>query len=299
MKKIHSLMAMGAIFLGSAVIPASGMADEAINATVTTDPALTALLPAKIREAGVIKAATDAQHAPCDFLEEDNKTFTGWEEDYRQALGKKIGVKIEPISIAFDGLIPGVQSGRYDMAMQCISDTVEREKIVDFVDVSLSSNGIYSLPGSGVTADPKTLCGKKSGNQSGTTYGQTVSNILSPYCVEQGLKPIEKMEFNSQDATILALLSGRVDFLVNDASSAKYIREASKKPLEIVIPDILPRWINGIVVQKGNDELANALLAGAKAILADGTYDAIMKKWDLQPIILREPGINLKTKAAE
>lgn len=298
MKKIgNSFIAMAA--LCAVALGGTARADEEITATVTTDPALHDLLPQKIRDAGVINLATDAHHAPCDFLMEDNKTFTGWEEDFRQALGKKLGITIKPTSIAFDGLIPGVQSGRYDAAMQCISDTPAREEQVDFVDVSISSNGIYALETSDVTEDPLSLCGLKSGNQTGTTYGQTVSNILSPYCVEQGKEPIAKNEFGSQDATILALLSGRVDFLVNDASSAKYIRANAKKPLKLVVPDILPRWVNGIVVQKGDTELAEALLAGTQAILEEGTYDKVMEKWDLQHIILREPGINLMSKQAD
>lgn len=280
------------------VLPLGGIAraDQAINQSVTADPALHAMLPQKIRDAGVINLATDAHHAPCDFFEEDNKTFTGWEEDFRQALAKKLGITIKPVSIAFDGLIPGVQSGRYDAAMQCISDTVAREEQVDFVDVSISTNGIYALESSGVADDPLSLCGLRSGSQTGTTYGQTVSNLLSPYCVEHGKEPIAKNDFGSQDATVLALLSGRVDFLVNDASSAKYIREHSQKPIKLLVPKILPQWVNGIVLKKGSDELAEALLAGTKAILADGTYDKIMQKWDLQPIILREPGINLTGK---
>lgn len=295
MKKLgNAILSIAA--LGMLAFSGAAHADDAINATVTTDAALHDMLPKKIKDAGFINLATDAHHPPCDFLMEDNKTFTGWEEDFRQALGKKLGIEIRPTSIAFDGLIPGVQSGRYDAAMQCISDTLVREKQVDFVDVSLSTNGIYALESSNVTADPLSLCGLKSGSQSGTTYGQTVENVLSPYCVKNGKPPIERMEFNSQDATILAMLSGRVDFLVNDASSAKYIREHAQKPLKLVVPDILEKWVNGIVLPKGSDELANALLAGTKALLADGTYDKVMEKYDLKAIILREPGINLTGK---
>lgn len=290
------LKALLPVALCAVVAAGPAFADDAINATVKADPALHAMLPQKVRDAGYITLATDAHHPPCDFMMEDNKTFTGWEEDFRQALAKKLGIEIRPVSIAFDGLIPGVQSGRYDAAMQCISDTAVREKQVDFVDVSLSTNGIYAIEGSKVSADPLTLCGLKSGSQSGTTYGQTVENVLSPYCVKNGKPPIQKLEYGSQDATILALLSGRVDFLVNDASSAKYIRTHSQKPLSLSVPDILEKWVNGIVLPKGSDELANALLAGTKALLADGTYDKVMEKYDLKAIILREPGINLTGK---
>jgi polar amino acid transport system substrate-binding protein len=275
------------------------LADQAINATVTTDPALHALLPAAIQSSGVVHVATDAHHLPCDGMEDDNKTFTGWEEDFRQALGKKLGVKIDPVSINFDGLIPGVQSGRYDMAMQCISDTPARQQQVDFVDMSISVNGVFAMKDSKVTADPLTLCGLKSGAQAGTTYGDTVKNLLSPNCVAHGKPPISAADFGSQDATLLALLSGRVDFIVNDASSENFIAAHSPKPIKVVVPEILPKHSDGIVVKKGNDALSKALLAGTEALLKDGTYQKIMEKWHLTAIILKKPGINLETASAK
>jgi polar amino acid transport system substrate-binding protein len=256
------------------------------------------MLPKSIQESGIIKLATDAHYPPCESFAEDNVTMVGWEPDLWDALAKKLGVKVKPESINFDGLIPGVQSGRYDMAMECISDTLEREKQVTFVDLSISINGIFALEGSPVTDDPLSLCGLKSGAQKGTTFVQSVTDLLSPLCVKNGKPPIAASEFASADATILALLSRRVDFLVNDASAAAYIKKQSSKPVKLFVPDVLPKLIGGPVVKKDNKELADALLAGTKALMDEGVYDRIMDKWDLAPLKLKTPGINLVSKGA-
>ena len=289
------LLAMAALVLGR---PTTALADDAITASVKTDPALHAMLPKSIQESGLIKLATDAHYPPCESFAEDNVTMIGWEPDLWDALAKKLGVKVKPESINFDGLIPGVQSGRYDMAMECISDTLEREKQVTFVDLSISINGIFALEGSPVTDDPLSLCGLKSGAQKGTTFVQSVTDLLSPLCVKNGKPPIAASEFASADATILALLSRRVDFLVNDASAAAYIKKQSSKPVKLLVPDVLPKLIGGPVVKKDNKELADALLAGTKALMDEGVYDRIMDKWDLAPLKLKTPGINLVSKGA-
>lgn len=289
------LLTLTALVLGR---PTTALAEDAITDSVKTDPALHAMLPKSIQESGIIKLATDAHYPPCESFAEDNVTMIGWEPDLWDALAKKLGVKVKPESINFDGLIPGVQSGRYDMAMECISDTVEREKQVTFVDLSISINGIFALEGGPVTDDPLSLCGLKSGAQKGTTFVQSVTDLLSPLCVKNGKPPIEANEFASADATILALLSRRVDFLVNDASAAAYIKKRSSKPVKLFVPDVLPKLIGGPIVRKDNTELADALLAGTKALMDEGVYDHIFDKWDIAALKLKTPGINLVSKGA-
>ncbi|TPJ48361.1 ABC transporter substrate-binding protein [Mesorhizobium sp. B2-6-4] len=289
------LLAVTALVLGR---PTVALADDAITASVKADPALHAMLPKSIQDSGIIKLATDAHYPPCESFAEDNVTMIGWEPDLWDALAKKLGVKVKAESINFDGLIPGVQSGRYDTAMECISDTVEREKQVTFVDLSISINGIFTLENSAITDNPLSLCGLKSGAQKGTTFVQSIKELLSPLCVKNGKAPIATNEFASADATILALLSGRVDFLVNDASAAAFIKKQSSQPVKLIVLDVLPKQIDGFIVKKDNTELANALLAGTKALMDEGVYDRIMDKWDIAALKLKTPGINLVSKGA-
>lgn len=300
MKKVISAVSIG--FLAVAILmlgrPTSALADDAITASVKTDPALHAMLPKSVQDSGIIKLATDAHYPPCESFAADNVTMIGWEPDLWDALAKKLGVKVKAESINFDGLIPGVQSGRYDTAMECISDTLEREKQVTFVDLSISINGIFALGSSPITDDPLSLCGLKSGAQKGTTFVQSVTELLSPLCVKKGKPPIATNEFASADAAVLALLSGRVDFLVDDASVAAYIKKQSSKPVKLIVLDVMPKQIDGFVVKKDNSELADALLAGTKALMDEGVYDHIFDKWDIAALKLKTPGINLVSKGA-
>ncbi|TPI11608.1 ABC transporter substrate-binding protein [Mesorhizobium sp. B4-1-3] len=300
MKKVIFAASIGLLAMATLVLgrPTNALADDAITASVKTDPALHAMLPKSIQDSGIIKLATDAHYPPCESFAEDNVTMVGWEPDLWNALAKKLGVKVKAESINFDGLIPGVQSGRYDTAMECISDTAEREKQVTFVDLSISINGIFTREDSPITKDPLSLCGLKSGEQKGTTFVQSVTELLSPLCVKNGKPPITTNEFASADATILALLSGRVDFLVNDASAAAYIKKQSSKPVKLIVLDVMPKQIDGFIVKKDNTKLADALLAGTKALMDEGVYDRIFDKWDIAALKLKTPGINLVSQGS-
>jgi polar amino acid transport system substrate-binding protein len=293
------MAALLSIGVGFVAGHSAAYADDAITAGVSTDAKLHSMLPKDIIASGEIKLGTDAHYPPCESFASDNVTMVGWEPDFWEALGKKLDVKFAPSSIDFDGLIPGVQSGRYDTAMECISDTPVREQQVSFVDLSISVNGIFALEGSKVTNDPLSYCGLKTAAQTGTTFGESVDKVLTPYCLQHGKPAIKKSEFANEDATLLALLSGRVDFVVNDASSAAEIKKHSPRPIVLYTPDILPHQVDGFVLRKADTQLAAALLAGTKALLADGTFDKIMAKWDLSALELKAPGINVGSSAAK
>jgi polar amino acid transport system substrate-binding protein len=267
----------------------------AAAASAAMDPALHAMLPADIQKSGVLAIATDAHYPPCESFADDNKTMVGYEPDMWNAIGAKLGVKIKPISTDFDGLIPGVQSGRYPMAMECISDSAVREKQVTFIDNSYGTTAVYTLAtNTTVSADATSLCGLKSAAQAGTDFNDTLSAITAR-CKKQGKPGVTVSEFPSADAVLLALYAGRVDFVLSDAAAAGDIQKHAPKPVKIFTNDLMPKLYTGMVVLPTNTQLAEATLAGLRAIIADGTYDALMEKWDLKLLELHNPQINQAT----
>lgn len=265
------------------------------HAAFAQDSKLNAMLPDDIRKAGVLTIATDAHYPPCESFAEDNKTMVGYEPDMWNAIGAKLGIKIHAVSTDFDGLIPGVQSGRYPMAMECISDSAEREKQVTFIDNSFGTSAIYALAGNtSVSDNALNLCGLKSAAQAGTDFNDVLTAITAR-CKKNGKPGVTVYQYPSADAVLLALYSGRVDFVLSDAAAAADIQKHAPKPIKIYSNDLIPKLYTGMVVRPDQTQLAEATLAGLKAIQADGTYDRIMEKWDLKLLELPDPGINLAT----
>ena len=253
------------------------------------------LLPASIRNSGSLTIATDAQYPPCEYVPKPGGPMVGFEPDLWNAMGAKLGVKIKTVNTAFDGLIPGVQSGRYPVAMECISDSLAREKQVSFVDFVYGSEGVYLLKKNAakVTTDPLSLCGLKAAAQTGLDFVGFITTILDPHCAKHGKPPIKLTQFPSESAVLLALYTGRVDFSLDDLAALAFLERSAPQPVLLRTDPLLPKLYLGIVINKSSTQLGKALLAALKAIQADGTYAKVLAKWKISPLALPTPGINL------
>jgi polar amino acid transport system substrate-binding protein len=257
---------------------------------------LAKLLPASIRKSGSLVIATDASYPPCEYFPSPGASMVGFEPDLWNAMGQQLGVKIHPVNTSFDGLIPGVQSGRYPAAMECISDSLPREKQVSFVDFIYDTAGVYTTANnaSKITTNPLSLCGLTAASQTGLDFVGFLKQILSPHCTKNGKPPIKLSLYPSEAATLLALYSGRVDFVLDDVAALAYLARKAPKPVVLRTDPLLPKLYLGIVVNKSNTQLQHALLEAMKAIHANGAYAKALAKWKVSDLALNTPGINLE-----
>ncbi|MEI4472120.1 ABC transporter substrate-binding protein [Frigidibacter sp. MR17.24] len=259
-------------------------------------PEIAAMLPAAIQESKTIRLVTDANYPPCQWHDADG-TMVGYEVDIWDSLAQVLGVTLDVESIDFAGLIPGVQGGRYDMSMECITDRPQREEVVSFVNHSLTyGNAAYYLASNSaiVADDPKSLCGLKTAGQSGTDFLSRLATF-GKWCTDQGLKDLQISEYPQQSAVLLALFSGRIDWALSDASAVEEVRANNPVEIGTIVDPTEERHYLGIVVAKENTELQQALQAALEYMKKQGTYDAIFAKWDLEHAALSEFGINMTT----
>lgn len=254
------------------------------------------LLPAKYREAGAIKLVTDAKYPPFQYIDDSGK-MVGFEVDLWDAMGAKLGVKIETTSVAFDSLIPGVQSGRWDIAMEGITDNPERQQVVSFVDYGYTTSSAYVLESKGAAiSDHLGLCGLVGAAQSGTEWVGMITTEMAQACTAAGKAAPTVSEFGTSEATLLSVYSGRTDFVLTSAASAQEIQKAAPHPVKVIPMPILPRKPSGIAFRKDETDLGEALLAALKEVRADGSYDKIYAAWSVDAMKMdHEPGINLAT----
>jgi polar amino acid transport system substrate-binding protein len=133
---------------------------EASTSAPTVDEALVAKLPESIKSAGVIKIGTDATYQPNEFLDADGKTVIGMDVDLFDAVMAKFGVKTEWVPSAFDAIILGVQSGKYDVGVS--SFTVNNERMAQATMVSYFKAGTQwvTQKGNPKAINPDDACGK-------------------------------------------------------------------------------------------------------------------------------------------
>lgn len=253
------------------------------------------LLPEDIRESGVMVVATDPQYPPCDFTNDDGE-IDGFNHDLLMAMAPRLGVEITQEAISFDGLLPGVQSGRFHAAMECITDNEERQKTVKFVDYAYATKSIITTSDNpkAIEENPLSVCGLKAGVQTGTEFVEDAA-FFTKNCEAEGQKALQVTNFPTAGDQNTALQSGQIDFAFTNTATGVWQAKTSDGLFEVIPSPLLSRTYVGIVVGSEEDDLADAMLGALEAIIADGTYEKIMTEWELTDIMLLEPGINLAT----
>lgn len=295
-KKISRLLpALG--LAASLLVPAAASAEDVFG-TLAKDPAAFALLPESIQASGILKLGTDANYPPCEYFAEDNVTMIGFGPELWRAMGQKLGVEVKAESVDFAGLIPGIKSGRFDLAIECITDTAERQKEVTFVDYSYDyGNAVYYMASNAVIKekDFETLCGLKTAGQSGTNFIDGLK-VFSDFCIAKGKPPIEISEVPQAAAVMIGVYAGRFDFALGALVAFDELQKAAPAPIKSFPNTLGINSYMGAIVNKDNPKLAEALLAALKGVIADGAYDKIWDKYKVTHAKLLDPGINLATQ---
>jgi polar amino acid transport system substrate-binding protein len=260
----------------------AGASGSASAVALGVNEAARALLPADIREAGVLRIASDPTYPPFEFYDTDNKTLIGWDADMGDALGAVLGLKVEHVPATFDTILPGLQSGKYDLGMSTFSVTDERRKAVDFVPYLQGGTGLAVAPGNPqkLSVDATSLCGKAVAAQKGSIQSLDILPAFSKDCTEAGSPAIDMQFFPTQNDANLALTSGRVQGVMADSVSLAYQGKLAGGKFEVAQgPDYEPE-LTGTALGK-KSELLPAVQAATAAVLESPTYAEINAKWGL------------------
>lgn len=215
----------------------------------------------------VLRVGTDATFPPMEFVE--NGKRTGFDIELTEALAKAMGKKVEWIDIDFKGLIPGLISKRFDMAVSAIYITDERKKVVDFTDSYYAGGLVAMVKDNNATirklAD---LDGKKVTVQVGTK---------SVGYLQQNFPKVQRVEVEKNQEMFNLVDIGRADAAVTGKPAAfQYVRT---RPGLRVLDEQLTTEEYGMALRKDTPELTKAVNAALAKLKADGTYAAIVKKW--------------------
>jgi polar amino acid transport system substrate-binding protein len=261
--------------------------------TSTTSANLSALLPNDIQSAKEIKVGSDTAYPPIEFLKEGTQQVEGVDYDIGQAIGAKLGVKVTFVSSTFDGLIPAMQAKRFDMLMSAMTDNKTRQAKVDFVDYFTAGTGILVQKG-----NPKNinslddLCGKTVAIEKGTTQAD-VADSQSQKCQSAGKPAVTVLKLDKDTDALQQLKIGRSDADINDFPVAAYNAQTSSGGNDF---QVTGQQFNsapyGIAFDKGSTQLRDAVRAALKAIIADGSYDQILTKWQVTAGALKTADIN-------
>ena len=246
------------------------------SATATnTDSSLAALVPAAIAADGKLTFGTDSTYPPNEYIGTDGKTVEGMSVDLGNAIAKKLGLTAEFVSSPFDAIIPAVQSGKYEAGLSSFTINADRMKVVDFVSYYVAGTAWAGPAGS--TLDPNNACGLAIAVQKGTVQVDDLT-AKSKACTDAGKKAITINQYQSQQDAAATVVSGKNVGMLADSDPVRYAVLQSGGKL-VTLGAQYDTYPYGIALQKNNGTLAQALQKAVQAIIDDGTYGTILKKW--------------------
>ena len=204
--------------------------------------------------------------------------WVGWEVDFMHAICASAKIECVITPTAWDGIIPALTSGQIDVIMSSMTITDERMKTIDFSDRYYNTpTAVAVAKGSGLKPTAEGLAGKVIGSQVSTIHETYVQKYFASTAGE--VKTYQTIDEAYQD-----LAAGRVEAVVADSIPiGDFLKsDMGKACCELAgtvadDPVILGKGI-GFGLRKG-DPLTAKLNDAIKAIRADGTYDAITKKY--------------------
>ena len=215
-----------------------------------------------------ITFAMEPSYPPFETTNEKGEII-GFDVDVANAICKEIQATCHFKSQAFDALIPGLKSKRFDASISAIDITEARAKQVAFSNAYYDSSASYvALKGKADLASAKTV-----GVQNGTTFQQ--------YTAAESKQYNAKAYASLQDA-ILDLKNGRIDIIFGDTAVLSDM--ISKEPeIQFVGEKVTNKKYFGnglgIAVNKSSKELLESLNKGLEAVKANGEYQKIYDKW--------------------
>jgi polar amino acid transport system substrate-binding protein len=226
-----------------------------------------------------VVVVTENAYPPLQFVDPKTGQAIGWEYDAMAAIAQKLNFKPEYQNTSWDAMIQAVSDGQYQIGMTGITIKEERKAKVDFSDAYMRSQQFMLVRGDEKRfADAKTFAAFEAGlvgAQPGTTpFFTAVYDVLDGN--EQN--PRIKL-FETFGATVQALKVGDVDVVLTDGTAGKGYVDASGGQLKLVGGPLGTEDFGFIFPKRS--ELVAPVNAAIAALMADGTLDALNRKWFL------------------
>lgn len=225
-----------------------------------------------------VKLGLDAAPYP-PFADQDAAgNRTGFEIELGEALCKEMGETCVWTPVAWDGIIPALTSGKIDAIFASMSITEERMQTIDFSDKYYNTPAAIVAPkDSAIDGSPESVKGKIVGAQVSTIH----SNYLEKYYKDTAAEI--KTTYQAFDEHNNDLVAGRLDAVVGDSLAfSDFLASDAGKCCEIkaYLNDeaIFGKGV-GVGLRKGDDELRKKFNDAIAAVRANGTYEAIAKKY--------------------
>ena len=274
MKKLIALLLAAMMVLALAACASNASTDT----TAPADSAAETEAPAEeaadsTAASGKLTMATEATFPPYEYY--DGDAIVGIDVEVAQAIAAKLGMELEVTDIAFDSIIPGVQTGKYDMGMAGMTVTDERKEQVNFSDSYATGVQVVIVKDDSAIASVDDLFADGANTVVGTQAGTTGFIYATSDIEDAGLGTVKS--FGTTTDAVEALKNGQVDCVILDNEPAKAL-VAANEGLHILDTEYAVEDY-AIAIAKENTDLLDKVNAALAELKDDGTLQSIVDKY--------------------
>jgi polar amino acid transport system substrate-binding protein len=222
---------------------------------------------------GILTAGTNDMYLPLEYRDENNE-LVGFDIDLGQAIADELGVEIEWVPTAWDGIFNGLNANQYDMVLSGTSITPKRIKGYS-MSTPYISNGIIIVSNKGdiPAVTPQDLAGKTVGVQIETTADYAAEALKTQDGVDYTVS-----KFDGMLDAFAALEGKQIDNIMTDISVAQFYTKL-KPEVYAITSEILSNEPIGITMRKSDTAFAEKMDGTLDALRENGKLTELSMKW--------------------
>lgn len=246
-----------------------------------TGPASAEDLLESIKSSGEFVIASEARYAPFEFVE--GGEIVGYGPDLFHEVMKALpDVEVEQLDLPFQGLLPGLETGKFDAIITSVTVTQQRYDAYRLsLPIADATFAVVKRAGDESITKPEDIAGKVVGTQTGSAQLQgtlAYSDVLE----EKGLDPIADIKtYVGFEEAYADLAAGRTDAVVNSLPNLLYLQKQRPDIFEVVHPTFGPKTYFSWAFRKdeASRSLADFVNEQLRQLNESGKMAELQEKW--------------------
>ncbi|APO70754.1 amino acid ABC transporter substrate-binding protein (plasmid) [Rhizobium gallicum] len=230
---------------------------------------------ASVKAAGTLKVGTETAFAPFDFI--DAGEHAGLNVDLFAEIGKELGVSIEWVTLPWEGVLPGLEAGKFDMVAGPATITKARLERYRFTPpIAEATVAILKKAGDTTISKPEDIAGKAIGS------GKATAQLAQLSAFSETLpSKVDIREYPAFTESYADLAAGRIVGVANSLPNIAFVASQRKDTFEVVLPAFGQKSYFGFIGPKDADHAAlmDVIDAALLKMKADGRLAEMQKKW--------------------
>ena len=241
---------------------------------------LRAMLPANVRDAGILNIAISLAYAPMEFSEPGSTELKGADIDFANEVAARLGLKNNFQNVDFSQLAVSLTTQRSDLIWTAFPDLPEYRDQLDFIDYFNSGNQLFApIANQDNIKTVKDLCGKTVTVATGTDWVGFMENLSKEIC--DASAQINLLQIMTLAEQLMQMRQDRAQAAMIGSEGVLYLQQQNAGQYYAIGEPLNQRYY-GVAFSKESNQLRDAVKATMDAMKADGTYQAILDRYGLK-----------------